>query len=135
MIKKVILNLQDTVAAGGYFRNPDDLDNYLHKSKFLPRLNNEIGSELAEKNRERIKALNGFMMVMFDQDEVVSPRISQIFGDRSGPMESQELYKNDYLGLKYLNEKNRLEIVHINGKHTAYTDEDIYKTFLPFLKK
>ena len=50
-------------------------------------------------------------------------------------MTDQEFYKNDYLGLKYLNENKKMEIVHINSKHTEYKDEDIDKTFLTFLRK
>lgn len=111
LVKKVLLSehMQSIVAPAGYYRDPDNLDKYKTQSKFLARMNNEIGSELAAKNKERIKALNAFMMIMFDQDEVISPRISQLFGDKNGPMDAQELYKNDYLGLKYLNENKKLE--------------------------
>ena len=49
-------------------------------------------------------------------------------------MEDTESYKNDDLGLKYLNEHTKLKIVKINAKHTDYKDEDIKNTFLPFLK-
>ena len=78
LVKKVLLSdhMQSVVAPAGYFRDPDNLEKYRTHSKFLARLNNEIGSELAEKNRSRMKALNGFMMIMFDQDEVIYPRIS-----------------------------------------------------------
>lgn len=68
LVKKVLLNdhMQSIIAPAGYYRDASDLEKYRHKSKFLARLNNEIGSELSEKNKERMKALNGFMMVMFD---------------------------------------------------------------------
>ena len=68
LVKKVLLSdhMQSIVAPAGYFRDAGDLEKYRHKSKFLARLNNEIGSELSEKNKERIKALNSFMLVMFD---------------------------------------------------------------------
>ena len=68
MVKKVLLSdhMQSIIAPAGYFRDAGDLEKYRHKSKFLARLNNEIGSELSEKNKERIKALNSFMLVMFN---------------------------------------------------------------------
>ena len=68
LVKKVLLSdhMQSIVAPAGYFRDASDLEKYRHKSKFLARLNNEIGSELSEKNKERIKALNSFMLVMFN---------------------------------------------------------------------
>lgn len=49
-------------------------------------------------------------------------------------MEDTETYKNNDLGLKYLNEHGKLKLVQIDAKHTKYTDEDIAQTFLPFLK-
>jgi palmitoyl-protein thioesterase len=119
LVKKVLLNdhMQSIVGPAGYYRDSEDLEKYRQKSKFLARLNNEIGSELSEKNKENIKALNGFMMVMFNQDEVISPRTSQMFGDDKGSMFDQEFYKNDNLGLKYLNDAKKLEFVHIDAKH------------------
>ena len=137
LVKKVLLteHMQNIVAPAGYYRDASDLEKYRHKSRFLARLNNEIGSELSEKNKERIKALNAFMMVMFSQDEVISPKTSQHFADNKGSMFDQEFYKNDNLGLKYLYENKKLEFVNIDAKHTQYKDEDIEKTFIPFLKK
>jgi len=48
-----------------------------------------------------------------------------MFGDKNLPMTSQEIYKQDNLGLKFLNENKKLEVVHINGKHIEYKDEDV----------
>ena len=52
------------------------LEKYKHKSHFLARLNNEIGSENTEKNKKGIIGLNGLMMVMFDNDQIIFPRES-----------------------------------------------------------
>ena len=41
----------------------------------------------------------------------------------------------DKLGLKFLNEKGKIKVVHLNGKHTAYEEGDIHKYFLPFIKQ
>ena len=89
-------------------------------------------------------ALNNVMLVEFDQDEVIYPRDSEVFGevtkkDKNGirvdvPMEKTEIYKNDWLGLKYLKEHNKIKIVHINAKHIVYDVKNIENTFLPFLK-
>ena len=49
-------------------------------------------------------------------------------------MEDTDNYKNNDLGLKYLNEHGKLKLVEINDVHTKYTDKDISDTFLPFLK-
>jgi palmitoyl-protein thioesterase len=106
--------VQNTFSPAGYYRNPESLEIYKHKSHFLARLNNEIGSELSEKNKEGMISLHGLMMVMFDNDQIIFPKESEIFGeltarDKDGKrvlhkMEETEIYKNDNLGLKSLNE-------------------------------
>lgn len=88
--------------------------------------------------------LKNLMLVEFDKDEIIYPRESEIFGevtkkDKSGkrknvPMENTEIYKKDWLGLKYLKEHNKIKVVHIDAKHVVYGLQDIEKTFLPFLK-
>lgn len=98
-----------------------------------------------EKHRTKMKTINQAMFVMFDKDQIIFPRSSQIFGETSKKdadgkrneikMEDTENYKNDDLGLKYLNEHQKLKTVHIDAKHTAYKDDDIKNTFLPFLKQ
>ena len=81
------------------------------------------------------------MLVKFNKDEIVSPRASEQFGQfnsgkkNSQPLKETDFYKNDVLGLKTLDDKKKLFLVDIDGKHTKYTDDDISKTFLPFLKK
>ena len=88
--------------------------------------------------------MNGFMMVMFEKDDVVLPPASELFGEWSKKdgagnrviikMEDTPLYKDDYIGLKSLDEKKALFQVHIDKNHIEYTDEDITKHFIPFLK-
>ena len=68
--------------------------------------------------KERLSAVNGFMMVMFEKDDVVLPPASELFGEWSKKddagnrviikMEDTDLYKNDYIGLKTLDEKKKL---------------------------
>ena len=75
------------------------------------------------------------MLVEFDQDEVIYPRDSEIFGsvskkDANGarkdiPLENTDLYQKDWLGLKYLKEHGKIRVVHINAKHIVYTLEDV----------
>ena len=40
-------------------------------------------------------------------------------------MEDSDIYKNDSLGLKALDSAGKLKIVHIDGKHTRYSLQDI----------
>ena len=82
-------------------------------------------------------------MVEFDKDEIVTPPESEIFGEFSKKehgkrhiikMEDAQIYKEDLIGLKDLNEKGKLKTAHIDSSHTKYKDEDIKNTFIPFLK-
>jgi|TARA_B110000305_G_scaffold219504_1_gene260536 palmitoyl-protein thioesterase len=85
------------------------------------------------------------MLVEFDKDEIVYPRNSEIFGEvtkkdadgkrKKVDMEDTEIYKNDWLGLKYLQEHGKIKMVHIDAQHIKYGQEDIEKTFLPFLRQ
>ena len=49
-------NVQRTVAAAGYYRDTENLDEYKTKSPFLAALNNEVGEGTPsfEKHKKRI---------------------------------------------------------------------------------
>lgn len=114
---------------------------------FLPKLNNEVGQGSPEfkRHQDRMKSLNAMMMIIFDRDEVVSPCESQQFGvyeakDDKGKrkvvkMEDTDWYKQDVLGLKTLQDTNRLFTHHINAGHVQYTQDDVMNKFIPFLRK
>jgi len=110
--------IQNSVAAAGYYRNTENLAIYKEKSSFLSKLNNEKVTDQLSSQKERLSAVNGFMMVMFEKDDVVLPPASELFGEWSKKddagnrviikMEDTDLYKNDYIGLKTLDEKKKL---------------------------
>lgn len=134
------------MSAAGYYRNPASLAEYLKKSTFLPHLNNEVdhGTPQFEKRKKAMKSLNGAMFVQCDKDEIVFPRESEIFGeltkaDADGhrdvrKMEETKLYKEDWLGLKYLNENGKLKQVHLPITHDDLREADIDDIIVPFLK-
>jgi hypothetical protein len=87
--QKTILNdlaytpaIQASVSCAGYYRSANKFDEYKKGSTFLASLNNEIGAgtDTFEKHRNRIQGLNQAMFVMFDQDEIIYPQSSEIFG-------------------------------------------------------
>lgn len=89
--------------------------------------------------------LNNYLAVCFDRDSIVYPRESACWCEMNPPatpgeertltqMEDTDLYKQDYIGLKKLNEKGQLHIAHINGDHEKFTDEDIRNLMVPLLK-
>ena len=68
------------------------------------------------------------MMVQFDQDQIVFPKESELFGQQSlqndtiVPMEQTDFYTNDNLGLKFLNDNGKLFQKHIAASHANWSD-------------
>lgn len=137
--------MQKSLATPGYVRDTRHMDEYREKSTFLASLNNERDEkDISEKHRNRVTGLNAAMFVQFEQDEVVYPTISEVFGEvqhpneneaKDIPMEETDWYKQDKLGFKKLKNENKIEFVKINAKHTIYTNEHIDNIFIPFLRK
>lgn len=90
-----------------YFRSATDEEAFLDKCIFLPEANNL----LAAKNstyKERLMALERFVMFRFTDDATVVPRDSAWFSTLSStevvPLREQRLYIEDWLGLRALDE-------------------------------
>jgi len=78
------------------------------------------------------------MFVMFADDTVVYPRESEWFGELEidgsvTPMEKTDLYKQDTIGLKKLNEAGRVQLISWPGQHLEMSDALIDKDLIPFL--
>lgn len=114
----------------------DDDDDYVR--------NNDI----ANKQREQLKTLENYVMVWSPNDGVVYPAESSKFSFYDEfynviSLENTELYKTDALGLKYLNENNKLHIHQTNCTHTQHRDPICFNQLYPifvlylstFLKK
>ena len=108
----------------------DDDDDYVH------------GNDIANKQREQLKTLKNFVMVWSPNDGVVYPAESAKFSFYNEfynviSLENTELYKTDVLGLKYLNENNKLHIHHTNCTHTQHREpicfDQLYPIFVLYL--
>ena len=117
-----------------YFRDPEDVDSYLENSNFLADINNER----EKKNttyKKNIKKLENFVMYMFANDTVAVPKESAFFHEvntTSGEvtkLQERQLYKEDWLGLKTLNEAGKLHFGTVDGQHMQLTDDILTKVF------
>jgi hypothetical protein len=63
----------------GYFRDVDNLREYLKKSTFLAFLNNEVSHEKNNLYKESITNLNSATFVMWDNDAILYPRETSHF--------------------------------------------------------
>ena len=72
--------VQQHFGPAGYFRNVQNMDQYLKSSVFLPYANNEEGDASVEASQKRrFEDLNGLLLMMFNEDSVVYPKESEWF--------------------------------------------------------
>lgn len=141
--KLVYTNLaQDWIAPAGYFRDVNDFKDYQKKSVFLPALNNEKTnpSAYSQLRASKFADINAGLFVMFSDDTMIYPKETAWFQglNEKGEvmkLEDQDFYKNDYIGLKTLNEAGKISFKEFKGDHLQFTTTDIKETIIPFLKK
>jgi palmitoyl-protein thioesterase len=120
-----------------FYKDVNNLDEYLKKSGYLPDLNNERATKNASY-KKNLASLNKFVMIAFTKENVLIPPESAQFGFYKGnsnktvlSMKQQKIYKEDWIGLKTLDKKGKLVLDQLPGKHMALPKE----TFAATLKK
>ncbi|RKF82765.1 Palmitoyl-protein thioesterase 1 [Golovinomyces cichoracearum] len=137
--------IQSYVVPAQYFRDPTSLDEYnkyLENSNFLADINNEREHKNEDYKKNLIR-LERFVMYMFQDDKTVVPKESGWFAEVNGstvtPLQERSLYKEDWLGLKILDEKHALKFHTVPGSHMQLDDnvlEEIFKKYFgPFGRK
>ena len=131
---------QNHLSVASYWRNPMMLNTYLTCS-FLALLNNEKWCDLESPNHRRnIRNLSNFVMIWSPEDKVLDPPESGKFSffDEDFnviPLEDTELYKNDALGLKFLNFMDRLHIYETNCSHVEHRNSVCFQQLSEILKR
>ncbi|KAL8811392.1 MAG: hypothetical protein Q9223_001786 [Gallowayella weberi] len=126
--------VQGQLVPAQYYRDPEDLEGYLENSNFLADINNEREAKNATY-RENLKTLHRFVMYMFSEDETVVPKESAWFADYNETsdkvtwLQDRRIYREDWLGLKWLDEKERLEFKVAEGKHMQLSEKLLSDTF------
>ncbi|KAJ6112225.1 hypothetical protein N7523_008286 [Penicillium sp. IBT 18751x] len=125
---------QSHVVPAQYFRDPEEMEAYLEHSNFLADINNERELKSVEY-KKRLETLNTFAMFMFDEDTVVVPKESALFAEFNAtdgtvtPLQERQIYKEDWLGLKKLDEQGKLHFKSVPGQHMQLTEQILKKTF------
>ncbi|KAI9040704.1 palmitoyl-protein thioesterase family protein [Aspergillus affinis] len=129
--------VQTRLVPAQYFRDPEELEAYLEHSNFLADVNNE--RELKNVTyKENLARLNRFAMFLFEEDQMVHPKESAWFAEvnaTSGevtPLREREIYKQDWLGLRELDEKGALEFKTVPGGHMQLSEEVLTKLFTEY---
>jgi len=121
--------IQNGLIQAQYWHDSLDLELFKEKSIFLADILNarDIKNETYSENLQK---LSNFVMVRFLKDTMVIPQESEWMGFYA-PGQDQEvlslqetqLYKEDWLGLKAMDEANKLHFLSFEGEHLQFSDE------------
>ncbi|MCJ1381180.1 hypothetical protein MMC17_004289 [Xylographa soralifera] len=120
--------VQNKLVPAQYFRDPEELETYLENSNFLADVNNEREFK-NETYKQNLIMLERFVMYLFSEDKTVVPKESSWFSEvnattgKETKLKDRPIYQEDWLGLKTLDEHNKLEFKLTEGGHMQLTDE------------
>lgn len=129
-----------------YFRDPANLETYFSANHFLTSINNELPVSRNATYARNLASLNTLVLVLFTEDKTAVPKESAWFGsevldganeeqsffepgqqraftvtERADrviiPMRLQPLYKDDWIGLRELDERNGVVFDVCEGEH------------------
>ncbi|KNG46854.1 ribosomal L1 domain-containing 1 [Stemphylium lycopersici] len=112
-------------------------DEYLEASNFLADINNERKLKNVTY-AENLAALDNFVMYVFEDDTTVIPKESGWFAytnttsNEVTDLRDRDIYKEDWIGLKKLDEKGGLHFKTTKGGHMDLGDKvlkDVFKTY------
>ncbi|KAI7089397.1 palmitoyl-protein thioesterase 1 precursor [Hortaea werneckii] len=131
--------VQNRVVPAQYYRTLNDstglpTQDYLQHSNFLADVNNERSAR-SQVYADQVASMENFVMYVFEEDVTVIPKESGWFAEVNGttgevtPLRERQMYKEDWLGLKRLDEKGGLELKkHPNG-HMQLEDKILVDAF------
>ncbi|KAL2958858.1 hypothetical protein AAZX31_18G233200 [Glycine max] len=131
---------QQNLAPSGYVKIPIDIAGYIRGCKFLPKLNNEIVNKRNSTYRQRFASLQNLILIMFEQDTIVIPKETAWFGYYPNgalhpvvPVQQTELYIDDWIGLRALDEAGKVKFVNVSGDHLDISRSDMKTYIVPYL--
>eukprot|EP00005_Dracoamoeba_jomungandri_P001287 CAMPEP_0174252088 /NCGR_PEP_ID=MMETSP0439-20130205/1713_1 /TAXON_ID=0 /ORGANISM="Stereomyxa ramosa, Strain Chinc5" /LENGTH=300 /DNA_ID=CAMNT_0015332581 /DNA_START=34 /DNA_END=936 /DNA_ORIENTATION=+ len=136
---------QDLLSFAGYWRDPYDLKKYATHCTYLPLINNNPASGTpTDSYKKNILSLENFIMSYSSADDVLIPKETGWFGAYAAdttkviiPLEQQQFYTEDWIGIKTLADTNRLIRFETNCSHPDYHsscfDYFFNKNVMPYL--
>ncbi len=132
--------VQAHLAQANYWNDPFDRNGYLNYCTFLPDINNEK-AEKKESYKTNLLTLKNLVLTLFTEDTMVQPRTSQWFEFYADgqdqtvvKMRDTDLYKQDWIGLRQLDESGRLKLLECQGDHLRFTDEWFISNIIPYFR-
>lgn len=132
--------VQSRLVPAQYFRDPEDLEAYLENSNFLADINNERKRKNSTY-RENMQKLERFAMYMFSEDTTVIPKESAYFSEVNSTtdvvtkLQDRELYLEDWIGLRWLDERRRLDFKIADGGHMQFADNVLEDAFEKYFQR
>jgi len=135
--------VQETFCFAQYWKNPFNFDLYLKKSVFLADINNEKDTKNPQYKENMLK-LHNAILLFSDTDNVIRPQISGWFeffapGQQKvcTPLDQSAFWKEDFIGLRALNETGQLQLFETdclhNEHHTEPCKDFFYLHGIPYL--
>jgi palmitoyl-protein thioesterase len=130
--------IRDNLIQAQYFKDPFRLEEYLTANPFLPDINNE-GAVKNATYADNLASLKRLVLYRFEDEYTVVPRGSEWFdffdGQRLVNMSDTALYKEDWIGLRRLDEAGRVVRGQVpDALHMHFTDhwfvENVVERFL-----
>lgn len=127
--------IQSYLVPAQYLRDsssPEAYEQYLANSNFLADINNERSFK-NEMYRNNMARLERFAMYIFQNDETVVPKesgwFSEVNGSKVSSLRELPMYKEDWLGLRALDEKGALRFETSPGSHMELSNSVLKKAF------
>ncbi|BBH03086.1 alpha/beta-Hydrolases superfamily protein [Prunus dulcis] len=104
------------------------------------QLNNERPDGKNSTLKERFSSLENLVLIMFEHDTVLIPKETSWFGYYQddtfksilSPRQTN-LYKEDWIGLRALDEAGRVKYISVPGGHLGISTSDMMKHVVPYL--
>ncbi|XP_072947415.1 palmitoyl-protein thioesterase 1 [Epargyreus clarus] len=131
--------VQKSLVQATYWHDPLDEETYKTRSEFLADINNEM--RINKTYVDNLNSLEHFVLVKFDNDTIVQPKETEWFGfyapgqaNKIITLQESDLYVQDRLGLKWMNEAGKLVFLSTPGQHLSFSEEWFQRNIIkPYL--
>ncbi|XP_051157128.1 palmitoyl-protein thioesterase 1 [Leptopilina boulardi] len=118
--------VQNNFVQAEYWHDPLQEDDYKKYSIFLADINNE--RTLNQTYKDNLQKLKKFVLIKFTEDSMVQPHETEWFGfykpgqsEKTQSLQESDLYKEDRLGLKKMDEDGKIDFLQVHGDHLQFT--------------
>ncbi|KAI9225496.1 MAG: palmitoyl protein thioesterase, partial [Piptocephalis tieghemiana] len=129
---------QHNIIQAQYYKDPRRIELYLNQNSFLADINNENQVKNVTYAKH-LASLDAFVMVKFENDQLVIPKETSWFGyiekDQLVDLRSTQMYREDWLGLQALDQRDALIFEACPTEHMNIPKSYFTSVILPYLSK